>query len=110
MSGKANPKGVVNTFRRTWDKEEYREKAEEREKEVRIAGLDAVLQCSPPTMQCAVLVSAAALQLFAHCLVEQEAKVEDDALALKKRKRLERDPLHQVRGDAATVHEAVMRD
>ena len=32
--GKANPKGVVNTFRRTWDKEEYREKAEEREKEV----------------------------------------------------------------------------
>lgn len=57
MSGKANPKGVVNTFRRTWDKEEYREKAEEREK--------------------------------------QESKVEDDALALKKRKRLERDPLHQ---------------
>ncbi|PRW61183.1 zinc finger matrin-type 2-like [Chlorella sorokiniana] len=33
MSGKSNPKGVVNTFRRTWDKEEYREKAEEREKE-----------------------------------------------------------------------------
>ncbi|KAI7845920.1 hypothetical protein COHA_000466 [Chlorella ohadii] len=55
--GKANPKGVVNTFRRTWDKEEYREKAEEREKE--------------------------------------EAKVDDEALALKKRKRLERDPLHQ---------------
>jgi U4/U6.U5 tri-snRNP component SNU23 len=25
----------------------------------------------------------------------QEAKVEDEALALKKRKRLERDPLHQ---------------
>jgi hypothetical protein len=37
MSGKSNPKGVVNTFRRTWDKEEYREKAEEREKEVCVA-------------------------------------------------------------------------
>lgn len=36
-----------------------------------------------------------------HCacaaLLVQEAKVDDEALALKKRKRLERDPLHQVR-------------
>lgn len=53
-----------------------------------------------------MLVSAAALQLSAYSHVEQEAKVEDDALALKKRKRLERDPLHQVRGGAATVHKA----
>lgn len=32
--GKDNPKGVANVFRRTWDKEEYREKAEEREDKV----------------------------------------------------------------------------
>ena len=43
MSGKGggqggNPKGVVNTFRRTWDKEEFREKAEEREEKVRAWG------------------------------------------------------------------------
>lgn len=35
MSGKANPKGVNNVdFRRKWDKEEFREKAEEREEKV----------------------------------------------------------------------------
>ncbi|BDA50816.1 Zinc finger matrin-type protein 2 [Coccomyxa sp. Obi] len=53
--GKAS--GVDNTFRRTWDKDEYAEKAEAREKE------------------------------------EQEE--EESALDAKRRKRLERDPLHQ---------------
>jgi U4/U6.U5 tri-snRNP component SNU23 len=49
--------GVDNTARRTWDKEEFREKAEKRE-----ADIDAD---------------------------------EESAYAIKKRKRLERDPLHQ---------------
>lgn len=51
------PKGVINTFRRTWDREEFEDKAKERE--------------------------------------EKEKKDEDEALEAKKRKRLERDPLHQ---------------
>lgn len=33
MSGK-QPKGVNNTFRRTWDKEEFADKAKEREEKV----------------------------------------------------------------------------
>lgn len=41
--GGKNPKGVVNTFRRTWDKEEFREKAEEREEKVGAGGVGAVL-------------------------------------------------------------------
>ncbi|KAL4514908.1 hypothetical protein Ndes2526A_g03741 [Nannochloris sp. 'desiccata'] len=32
MSSKKAPTGVVNTFRKTWDKEEYADKAKEREK------------------------------------------------------------------------------
>lgn len=100
MSGKTNPKGVVNTFRRTWDKEEYREKAEEREQQVGVAGQVAT----------AMLLARGRVQVttpcpshiaLLHCTTArpwmQESKVEDDALALKKRKRLERDPLHQVR-------------
>ena len=35
MSSKKAPTGVVNTFRKTWDKEEYADKAKEREKNVR---------------------------------------------------------------------------
>jgi U4/U6.U5 tri-snRNP component SNU23 len=57
--GKGKAAGVDNTARRTWDKEEFAEKAAKREAE------------------------AAA------------ADDEDSALAIKKRKRLERDPLHQ---------------
>ncbi|WIA08741.1 hypothetical protein OEZ86_011326 [Tetradesmus obliquus] len=57
--GKGKAAGVDNTARRTWDKEEFEEKAAKREAE------------------------AAA------------ADDEDSALAIKKRKRLERDPLHQ---------------
>eukprot|EP00887_Chlorella_sp_A99_P006884 scaffold2.g6884.t1 len=57
MSGKAGAQGVNNTFRRTWDRAEFEEKAQEREK--------------------------------------QEKKDLDEALEIKKRKRLERDPLHQ---------------
>ena len=35
MSGKQKqPKGVVNTFRRTWDKEDFEDKAKEREEKV----------------------------------------------------------------------------
>lgn len=49
--------GVDNTARRTWDKDEFSEKAAKREKEA--------------------------------------AEDEESALAIKKRKRLERDPLHQ---------------
>jgi U4/U6.U5 tri-snRNP component SNU23 len=49
--------GVDNTARRTWDKEEFREKAAKRE--------------------------------------AKEAEAEESALDIKKRKRLERDPLHQ---------------
>lgn len=38
MSGKSNPKGVNNVdFRRKWDKDEFREKAAEREQKVRCA-------------------------------------------------------------------------
>jgi hypothetical protein len=34
-SGKQKqPKGVVNTFRRTWDKEDFEDKAKEREEKV----------------------------------------------------------------------------
>lgn len=54
-SGKAA--GVDNTARRTWDRDEFREKAEKREQE--------------------------------------DAEAEETALDIKKRKRLERDPLHQ---------------
>ncbi|KAK9804903.1 hypothetical protein WJX72_011008 [[Myrmecia] bisecta] len=57
MSGKKLKVGVDNTYRRTWDKDEYKEKAAKRD--------------------------------------EQEAKDEESALDLKKRRRLERDPLHQ---------------
>lgn len=49
--------GVDNTARRTWDKEEFRQKADDREK--------------------------------------SEKKNEDSAYDAKKRKRMERDPLHQ---------------
>lgn len=49
--------GVDNTARRTWDTEEFEEKAAKREKEA--------------------------------------AEDEDSAIAIRKRKRLERDPLHQ---------------
>lgn len=55
--GKNSSAGVDNTARRTWDKEEFAEKADKREAEA------------------------------------QEA--EETALDIKKRKRLERDPLHQ---------------
>lgn len=58
MSKKAlTAAGVDNTFRRTWDKEEFEKKAAEREKE--------------------------------------EDEAEESALDIKRRKRLERDPLHQ---------------
>lgn len=100
MSGKANPKGVVNTFRRTWDKEEYREKAEEREKQVGAAGQVATCPASCSRSGCKLPRRTRRTSLL-HCTTArpwtQESKVEDDALALKKRKRLERDPLHQVR-------------
>jgi hypothetical protein len=35
MSSKKAPTGVVNTFRKTWDKAEFADKAKEREKKVR---------------------------------------------------------------------------
>lgn len=34
MSGKSNPAGVKNVFRRTWDRAEFEEKAKEREEAV----------------------------------------------------------------------------
>jgi hypothetical protein len=36
MSSKKAPTGVVNTFRKTWDKEEYADRAKERERKVQI--------------------------------------------------------------------------
>ncbi|GAB4813469.1 hypothetical protein N2152v2_000515 [Parachlorella kessleri] len=54
---KKKSSGVDNTFRRTWDKDEFREKAKEREQE--------------------------------------EEKNEESALEARKRRRVERDPLHQ---------------
>jgi U4/U6.U5 tri-snRNP component SNU23 len=57
MSARKKAAGVDNTARRTWDKEEFAEKAAKRE-------------------------------------AEQEED-EESAYAIKKRKRLERDPLHQ---------------
>lgn len=57
MADKKKAAGVDNTFRRAWDKEEFEQKAAERE--------------------------------------EEEAQAEESALDVKKRKRLERDPLHQ---------------
>jgi U4/U6.U5 tri-snRNP component SNU23 len=57
MSKKASAAGVDNTARRTWDREEYAERAEKREQEA--------------------------------------AQAEETALDARKRKRLERDPLHQ---------------
>jgi hypothetical protein len=60
VPGKKRAAGVDNTARRTWDKEEYAEKAAEREKKA----------------------------------VGEDGE-EITALELKKRKRLERDPLHQ---------------
>jgi hypothetical protein len=57
MSARKKAAGVDNTARRTWDREEFREKAEKREAE--------------------------------------EADEEESIHAIKKRKRLERDPLHQ---------------
>lgn len=57
MSARQKAAGVDNTARRTWDREEFREKAEKREAE--------------------------------------DAEEEESIHAIKKRKRLERDPLHQ---------------
>ena len=101
MSGKSNPKGVVNTYRRTWDKEEYREKAEEREEKVggRVLRREAI--AAPPGVG---KRKRPLHQSLPPCcpgippLLLQEKKADDDALELKKRKRLERDPLHQVGG------------
>ena len=48
-----NPKGVVNTFRRTWDKEEFEDKAEKREKEVRRRMPPPPAAPLPPPLLCA---------------------------------------------------------
>ncbi len=147
MSGKANPKGVNNVdFRRKWDKEEFREKADQREEKVRHAvlwvggrGGEAMAYLTQSTQQApsraGVLPSlvgpkgacwAAVNRPACHCTAcrpnsscwwwpisrlatrcactlappfapppLQEKKAEDEALDAKKRKRLERDPLHQ---------------
>ncbi|GLC34358.1 hypothetical protein PLESTB_000737900 [Pleodorina starrii] len=58
--------GVDNTARRTWDKEEFRQKAEEKEKAAKAARADA-----------------------------DDEDREETAAEIRRRKRLERDPLHQ---------------
>ncbi|KXZ54692.1 hypothetical protein GPECTOR_4g760 [Gonium pectorale] len=68
MSKQLAPKraaGVDNTARRTWDKEEYRQKAEEKEKAAKGKGGD------------------------------DDGEQEESAAEIRRRKRLERDPLHQ---------------
>lgn len=90
-----NPKGVVNTFRRTWDKEEFREKAEQREEKVR-------WWCGAAWPAPAAVARGLHGCCYPHLAphpcppsTPQEKKVDDEEMDARKRKRLERDPLHQ---------------
>ena len=84
-----NVKGVNNVdFRRTWDKEEFSEKAKAREEKVRRAVCRSAFATHVPTRSLPLPVA------HRHAIL-QEKKNEDEALEAKKRKRLERDPLHQ---------------
>lgn len=85
MSGKPAA-GVDNTHRKTWDKSEFHEKAKEREKMVRCCSL-------LPAEHCRLQYKQGANSISFHML--QEKAVEDGEMDARKRKRLERDPLHQ---------------
>jgi hypothetical protein len=107
MSGTGGKKKVAaidNTARRTWDKEEYREKAEEREakeKKETVGGVGAGWRMGHGShawrsrMHGAAHGSTHARTLAPHPPQEGQDDDKEDKWAARKRRRVERDPLHQ---------------
>eukprot|EP00983_Pelagomonas_calceolata_P026255 824149-Pelagomonas_calceolata.AAC.3 len=94
---------VDNTTRRTWDKDAFREKAEERNRKVRSCvgrgGAKAMGRAASTLYTC---TSAHSVYSCGTCkrgleprYTKEAEKDGESALDIRKRKRLERDPLHQ---------------
>ena len=84
---KKGKSGVDNTFRRTWDKESYSERAAKREKEV--------LTCHTSSMCTSCFYSYVVLHVL------QEKDTEESALDAKKRRRLGESTRHTRRSFVA---------